>query len=115
VEIAVRDSFAPPAPCLCDVAQLAGGQLGDRSRVPRRMDDDLLALERGVEVRHDPNAPRVADPQRLGRRAVLPTRAEGALLELRFRRRVELGLRGARPLRARGRDRDAPAGQRISS
>jgi hypothetical protein len=79
------------------------------------MDDDLLALERGVEVRHDAHAPRLADPQRLGRRAILATRAERALLELLFRRRVELGLRGARPLRARRRDRDTPAGQRISS
>jgi hypothetical protein len=79
------------------------------------MHDDFLPLEGGIEVGDDADAPRLADAQRLGRRAVLAACAERALLELRVRRRVELGLCRARPFRPRRCDRDAAARQRISS
>jgi hypothetical protein len=74
------------------------------------MHDDLLPRERRIEVRHDANPPRIADEQRLGRRAVLAAPAERALRELLLRRRIELGLRRSRTLRPRRSDGDAPAG-----
>jgi hypothetical protein len=55
------------------------------------VDDDFLPLEGGVEVRHDANSPGIADPKRLGRRSVLTAGAEGAALELVFRRGLDFG------------------------
>jgi hypothetical protein len=42
------------------------------------VDDDLLAVERRVEVRDDADAPRLAEGQRLGRCPVLAAGVEGA-------------------------------------
>ena len=71
-------------PRLRDGGDLVVGQLRERAHVPRRVHDDLLPLERGVEVRHDAHRPlrRVADAKRLGRRAILAPCAERALVEL---------------------------------
>jgi hypothetical protein len=74
------------------------------------MDDDLLPLERGIEIRDDTHLPRVAETERLGRCPVLAARAERALLELFGCRRLDLAARGSRSLRPRRRDRDATAG-----
>jgi ribosomal protein L15E len=77
--------------------------------------DDLLSCERRVEVRDDPHLPRIADPERLGRRSVFASRAERALVELRLRRLVERGARCAGTATARGRDCNPPARQLVSS
>jgi hypothetical protein len=71
--------------------------------------DDLVPLEGGVEVRDDADAPRIADRQRLRRRAVLAAGVEGAGLELFGSRRLQLRPAGAGSLRAAGRDDDEPA------
>src|SRR6185312_9901321 len=63
VQVAGRLGLAPPGPRFSDARQLVFGQLSDRPRVARRLHDDLLPLERRIEVRHDTNAPGVADAQ----------------------------------------------------
>jgi len=79
------------------------------------VDDDLLSIERGVEVRDDPHVPGVADAQRLGWRAVLAPRTERALLQLFRRGWIELAVRGTRPLCPGWRDRDVPSGQLVNA
>src|SRR5205085_11439966 len=103
VDVAVRYGLAPPPPCLGDEVDLALLELGERPHVPRRVDDDLLPLERAVQVRDDPHRPRgtFGKAQRLRRRAVLAARAERAVLEL---------LRGWRRDRAPSRSRSPAAG-----
>jgi hypothetical protein len=77
------------------------------------VDDDLLALERRIEVRDDADLPRVAEPEGLRRGAVLAAGVERAALELLAGRRLELREPGAGSVAApRGED-DAPAGERI--
>src|SRR5919109_3155054 len=78
-----------------------------------RVDHDLLALERRVEVWHHPDAPRVADPQRLGRRSILSSGAERAPVQLLLGCRFDLRQPGARPVAARGREDDTAARQRV--
>ena len=81
-------------------------ELGKRAHVPRRVDDNLLPLERRVQVRHDAHRqPASALPTRdvSGRRPVLAARAERALRELglvRPARVLRLGARPAAPLGA---------------
>jgi hypothetical protein len=89
VQVAGGLCLAPSPPGLRDERQLLVVEVGDRSSVLGRVDDDLLPLERRVEVGHDAYAPRVADRERLRRRAVLASRAERAALELRLGRRVD--------------------------
>ena len=77
-------------PRLRDRSDLAVAQLCERAHVARRVHDDLLPVERRIEVRHDAHRPGclcAADAVRLGRRAVLSARAERALVELRLGRR----------------------------
>jgi hypothetical protein len=52
---------------------------------------DLLAFEGRIEIRDDADLPRLAEPERLRRGAVLAPGVEGAALELVLRRRLELG------------------------
>jgi hypothetical protein len=87
------------------------------------VDDHLLPVERGVEVRHDADAPAgavgrrivAAERESLRRRAVLPALAKRALLELLGRRWIEGRLHGARAGVAAGSDRHVAAAQRINS
>jgi hypothetical protein len=115
VQVAARFGGATPLPRFCDEIEPLVGEVRDRASVLRRVDDDLLPLERGVEVRDDADAPRVAERQRLGWRAVLVSRVERAGLQLLGGRRLELGPARAGPLRAAGRDDDEPARERVLS
>lgn len=87
-----------------------------------RRHDDLVVLEDGVEVRHDPDRPagRVGlaatgtEGERLGGRAVLATLAERAREQLVLGWQVEVCTRAcARPLRAPRSDDDPLTGDRI--
>ena len=71
----------------------------------RRMDDDLLPLERGVEVRDDAHLPAGRDARSVsgGVRSSRPAQ-NGQRLELLRRRRLELGHADAGPPRAARRD-----------
>jgi hypothetical protein len=77
-------------PGLGDESDLFVAEVGERPDVLGGMDDDLLPLEGRVEVRDDADFPGVAEPKRLGGRAILAAAAEGAALELLLRRRFEL-------------------------
>jgi hypothetical protein len=70
------------------------------------VDHHFLALEGGVEVRDNPDLPRLAEPERLRRRAVLAPGVEGTALELLARRRLDAGAAAARAPRAARRDYD---------
>jgi hypothetical protein len=76
--------------------------------VLRGVDDDLLAVERGVEVRDDADAPGVAEPKCLRGRAVLAAGAEGAALELLLGRRLDLRQPGAGTVTAARGEDDLP-------
>src|SRR2546429_3004846 len=84
--------------------------------MPRRVHDDLLPLEGGVEVRYDAYRPLcgVANAERLGWRSVLAPCAEGALVELRLGRLLDQTCRGARPAAPVRRDGDEPPRKRVS-
>jgi hypothetical protein len=90
-----REHFGLPVhpllPGFGDERHLRVFELGEGADMLGRVDDDLLPLERGVEVRNDPNSPGVTDPKRLGRRSVLTAGAEGATLELILRCGLDLG------------------------
>ena len=115
VEVAGRFLLAPGSPRLSDERELGVAEVGDRSHVLRRVDDDLLPLERRVEVRHDADAPRVPDRQRLGRRAVLAPGAERAALELRLGRRIDERPAGTGPLRASWCNDDLATRERVDA
>jgi hypothetical protein len=92
--------------------------------VARRVDDDLLARERGIEVGDDADGPpgrvgrravRATEGQRLGRRALLPPFAERAGLELLGRRVLDRAEEGARPARAAGCDDDGSPRERVAA
>jgi hypothetical protein len=86
------------------------------------VDDDLLVLERRVEVRDDADLPagRVGralaarDGERLRRRSLLAPLVEGALLQLLGCRPLELAALRPRPAAACGRDDDEPSRERIA-
>ena len=61
-------------PAFGDRFDLAFTEIREGADVVGRMDDDLLALERRVEVRDDPDPPGIADAEGLGRRAILGRR-----------------------------------------
>jgi len=108
--------FPPRLPGLCDRSDLVVAQFGERTRVSRRVHDDFLPLEGGVEVRHDAYHPGcdVADAKRLGRCPVLAPLAEGTLVELGLGRRVrEPSLRTGTSAPVRRDDDEAP-GERVS-
>ena len=79
----------------------------------RRVDHDLLALERRVEVRHHANLPGIADPERLRRRLVFPAGVEGAAIELLGRRLGRRREPRAWTTTAAGRDHDPATRQRV--
>src|SRR5215210_9566638 len=103
----------PLRPCLVDERYLLVLQLRERPDVLGRVDDDLLPVERGVEVRDDADAPRRADLQRLGRRAVLAATAEGTLRELLLGHRLDRRQPRPRTVTTAGRDEHPPARQRV--
>src|SRR3954447_2846982 len=112
----VEEREADPADVACaslprlrDEVERRVAQLADRADVLGAVDDDLLALQRGIEVRDDADAPpgRAApEAERLRWRHLLVAGAEGAVMRVARGRRE-----GARPLRAGRRDRD-PAARR---
>jgi hypothetical protein len=93
----------------------------ERAGVTRRVDDDLLAFERRIEIRDDADAPAwrigaartVGDGEALRRRAILPALAERAFVELRLRRRLDQARGRAGTPAAVRRDRDQAAGEWI--
>src|SRR5438105_11027036 len=104
VQVAGRFCAAALLPRLCDQSDLIVVELRDRSEVAGRVHDDLLAVERRIEVGDDTDAPCPGGgkDERLRRRHVLVTRAErtgGALFLGLF---VELRLRGPGALRPGG-------------
>jgi hypothetical protein len=107
----------PLVPGRGDGAELVRRELGDGAHVARCVHHDLLVVESGIEVRNDPDAPSRSvgeslvrrDREGLRGRPVLSALAEGALVELLGARRLQLGVRGAGPLRTRRRDDDRPA------
>lgn len=94
-----------------DGTELVGPKLGERQDMARRVNDDLLALERGVEVRNDANLPArgvplavaTAERERLRRRELLAALAEGT--------RLDVGRGGASGERPRGAGAKRPAGR----
>jgi hypothetical protein len=96
-----------------DRCDLALAEIGEGADVVGRVDDDFLALERRVEVRYDPNPPGVADPERLGRGAVLAACAEGTVLELLGRCLLRRRQPGTRPPGAARCEDDSPTRQRV--
>jgi hypothetical protein len=86
------------------------------------VDDDLLAVERRVEIRDDADLPargvglpiRRRNRKDLGRGAVLPALAERAAVELFGTLLLDLSSFGARALRSRRRDDDRPPRDRVS-
>ncbi len=90
VEAGLACRAQPLVPRDGDRAQFLVVELGKRSHVARRVDDHLLVLERGIEVRNDAHLPAggVGSPvgrrhgEDFGRRSVLAPLVEGALLEL---------------------------------
>src|SRR5829696_10281531 len=85
----VREALAgrglePPPPRLGRQLELAIFERGERAHVTWRVDDDLLALERGVEIRDDAHGPAavLGQDERLRRRPVLAARAERARVPL---------------------------------
>jgi hypothetical protein len=65
-------------------------EIAERADVLARVDDDLLPVERRVEVRDDADLPRLSEPERLRGRPIFPAAAEGTALELLVRCRLEL-------------------------
>ena len=59
VQIPRRLGQAPSLPGFADEVELVVRQVGDRTQMLRGVDDDLLPLERGIEVRDDANAPTI--------------------------------------------------------
>jgi len=118
VEIALRVSLAAAAPCLGDEVELRVLELGERACVPWAVDDDLLPLERGKEVRDDAYGPGLLafrQPQRLRWRAVLAAGAERTLVQLLPGRRLEPVPRGTRPARPRFGEGDPPPGRAVAA
>ena len=115
VQVAVADALAPAAPRLGDELELFAAEVGKRAQVLRRVDHHLLPRECGVEVRDDPDAPRIllGEYERVWRRTVLAAGAEGARFQLFGRWRIEGRLGGAGALRARRRDRDTAPGRGV--
>jgi len=104
-----------------NLRELVVRELRERTGVSRRVDDDLLPLEGGIEVRHDANAPAggvgtsraVRHGEALRRRPVLPPFAERALVELRVGGRLDQSRGRARAPAAVRRNGDQAAGERI--
>ena len=119
----VRDAFRAQgprtrAPRLGDRVQLFRCQLTERMDVARRVDDDLVVRERGVEVRDDPDPPprrvgdasRAAEDERLRRRLRLVALAERAASGIVHRRaRLDHVPRARSPRPARSDDDEAAA------
>src|SRR5215204_3402982 len=80
------------------------------------MDDDLLALERGVEIWDDADGPGpvLGQDERLRGRPILAARAERARLQLVGGRVVDHLQERPGPARAAGCDYDRPARERIA-
>ena len=101
----------PPLPRLGDEIDRRVVESAERTHVRRAVDHDLLPLERGIEVRHDPDLPAgrtVTEPQRLRRCPILVAGAE------RARGGVVVGAAGRpRPLRPPRGDRHPATGRRI--
>ena len=113
VQVAGGLGLAPPSPRLRDEPDLFVVELGERAHVLGRVHDDLLPLERGVEVRDDADPPGIADRERLRRCAVLPAGAERARVELFLRRRLDVRPARAGPLRPAWRDHDLSTRERV--
>jgi hypothetical protein len=85
VQVPALDVVCAPAPRLRDERDLLVVELGERARVPRAVDDDLVPGEGGIEIRDDADAPARAVArlargkcQRLRRRPPLTPLAERA-------------------------------------
>jgi hypothetical protein len=117
VKVSLRDLAAPASPRFGDELELIVGDVGERAMVLRRMHHDFLPLERGIEIRNDPYAPRTArgKDERLWRRAVLAAGAERADVKLFGGRGLELRACRARALGAGGSDRDAATGRGVDA
>src|ERR671922_1036834 len=96
-----------------DELDLSIVQVREGAEVVGSVDHDLLALEGRVEVGHHPDAPRVADSQRLGRCPVLPPGTERAPLQLLLGRGFDLRQPGAGPVASRRREDDTAARQQV--
>ena len=116
VHVALGAARAQP-PGFGDALELLVLQLADRPDVTGRVDDDLLPLERRVQVRDDAHAPRTLERQSqgLGRRAVLASLAERAGGELLRSRRLDRADRRSRPAGACGRDDDQSPRDRVAA
>jgi hypothetical protein len=108
--------LSPGLPSLRDRCDLLVAQLGERAKVPGRVHDDLLPLERGIEIRYDARRPfcGAADAERLRRSAVLPSFAERALVELCLGWFADQTCRGAGPATPVRRDGDEPPREWVS-
>jgi hypothetical protein len=104
-------------PRLCDEVELRVFQVADRAHVAPALNDDLLSLERGIEVRDDAYAPvpLVREHERLRRRHVLVPRTERTRLEFLRRRRVELWPCRSGTPRTTGCDHGDAAGVRVAA
>src|SRR5919204_3393097 len=96
-----------------DELDLSIVQVHEGAEVVGSVDHDFLALEGRVEVGHHPDAPRVADSQRLGRCPVLPPGTERAPLQLLLGRGFDLRQPRAGPVASRRREDDTAARQQV--
>src|SRR5215210_8733144 len=83
-EPVLRRRREAPAPGFRDEVELGVLERGECADVARRMDDYLLALDGGVEVRHDAYrpGPALGQHERLRWRPILAARAKRAACEL---------------------------------
>ena len=100
-------------PGLGDERDLHVREVREGANVLRRVDHDLLTLERRVEVRHHAHPPGIADPECLRRRLVFPAGVEGAAVELLGRGLGRGWEPRARTTTAAGRHHDPASGQRV--
>jgi hypothetical protein len=112
-------SGCPRSGCIRD---LLGCEVGERTNVPRRMNDDFLALECGIEIGNNANLPagcvglRSIRPRvRFRRSAFLPSLVERATVAVRLRFLLDCGPQGTRPCRTSRREDDLAAGERIDA
>src|SRR5205085_4689525 len=114
VDIAALSGGAA-TPWLGDELELVVLDVRDRANVPAAVDDHLLALERRIEVRHDPHAPLacLGQHERLRRSHVLVAGAERTRLELPLRWWVQRRSYRTRTLGSARRDHGDAARLRI--
>jgi hypothetical protein len=122
LEAVVQTGAPALLPRVSDELKLCVFEIGERVDVARRVDDDLLALEGGVQVRHDANLPSrrvwlapLGQYERLGRGPAFAPLVEGTAVAFLGRFLFEPGSWSAGPVGSARCDYDLAAGDRIDA